>query len=55
MDAAHVLSLLADACRQLEDAGEHAAAAYVGHAMIIVERRFPDARSDPPAYPDPQA
>lgn len=40
MDAARAYALLQEACRMLEDAEEHAIAAYVGHSMTLVEARF---------------
>lgn len=40
MEPARVMDTLAQACRALEAAGEHAAAAYVGHAMDLVSERY---------------
>jgi len=49
MDAERVLALLADACLTLEQAGEHAAAAYVGHAISLLEDRYGAAQGTEPS------
>lgn len=49
-DAVHVYQHLQRACRALEGVEEHAAAAYVAHAMAIVHDRFgvgEDHRAEP--------
>lgn len=40
MDAGRVYALLKQALRLLEEAEEHAIAAYVGHGMALVEARY---------------
>lgn len=40
MDALRIYSLLQEACRALEDAGDHAITAYVGHSMALVHERY---------------
>jgi hypothetical protein len=52
MAAAEAFALLTEACRALEELGEHAAAAYIGHALLTLERRHPElggAADDPDA------
>lgn len=41
MNATRVYALLQEACRMLEEAEEHAIAAYVGHGMTMVEAHLP--------------
>lgn len=40
MDADRVYALLQEACRMLEGAHDHAIAAYVGHAMALVQAKY---------------
>jgi hypothetical protein len=40
MNAMHIYSLLQEACRALEDAGEHAMAAHVGLGMALVQEKY---------------
>lgn len=40
MNAARIHSLLQEACRALEDAGDDAIAAYVGNGMAMVEEKY---------------
>ena len=40
MDAMRVYALLQQACRLLEEGEEHAIAAYVGHAMTLIDHRY---------------
>lgn len=40
MNATRVYSLLQEACRALEDAGDHAIAAYVGLGMALVQEKY---------------
>lgn len=40
MNAMRVYSMLQEACRALEDAGDHAIAAYVGTGMAMVEEKY---------------
>ena len=46
MDILHAYALLRDACHALDETGDHAVAAYVGHGMALLETRYgidPDA------------
>lgn len=53
MDMVRVYALLRDACRVLDDAEEHAIAAYVGLAMALVEEKYGVGRHHPElAHPD---
>ena len=40
MDALRIYSLLQEACRALEQAGDHAIAAHVGHGMAMIEEKY---------------
>jgi hypothetical protein len=40
MDAVQVYDLLKKACLELEESGEYAVAAFVGHAMTLLEERY---------------
>ena len=40
MDALRIYSLLQEACRALEHAGDHAIAAHVGHIMALVQEKY---------------
>lgn len=40
MDTSAIYSHLQAACRALEDTGDHAIAAHVGHAMAMVTRKY---------------
>jgi len=40
MDPLRIYSLLQDACRALEDAGDYAIAAHVGHSMALVQEKY---------------
>lgn len=49
MNAVQVYDLLQKACQELEDNGDYAVAAFVGHAMTLLEERHavaPPMRSD---------
>ncbi len=59
MDPLRIYSLLQEACRALEQAGDHGIAAHVGHSMALVQEKYgvgvdhldvsdPDARSNLP-------
>jgi len=39
MDAARMMALMGELCVALEEAGDHAAAAHVGHAMDLLSKR----------------
>ncbi len=40
MDALRIYSLLQEACRALEQAGDHTIAAHVGHGMAMIEEKY---------------
>ena len=40
MDALRIYSLLQEACRALEEAGDHGIAAHVGHSMALVQEKY---------------
>lgn len=40
MNADRTYSLLQEACRALEDAGDHAIAAYVGMSMALIHEKY---------------
>lgn len=40
MNAPQIYSMLQEACRALEDAGEHAIAAYVGQGMALIDEKY---------------
>lgn len=40
MDAGRIYGLLQEACRALEDAGDHAISAYVGASMAMIQEKY---------------
>lgn len=40
MDALRIYSLLQEACRALEAAGDHGIAAHVGHSMALIQEKY---------------
>jgi hypothetical protein len=40
MDPLRIYSLLQEACRALEQAGDHGIAAHVGHSMALVQEKY---------------